>query len=389
MSRRQGHIRQRSAGSYELRYRANGRTITTTFKGRTLKDAERELRRLLALVDDGSHVDPNRITVGRWLDMWLASVRQQVAPRSHDRYSSIVSHHLAPALGDIPMRKLAPVHLREFYSTLAEGGRADGQAGALSPRSRRQIHRVLSGAMVQAVNDGVIARNPADAFRRQLPKVEAKEMRTLDATQSATLLNRVRGDRLYLPIMLALATGMRRNEILALRWRNIDLSKGSLQIAVAFEQRGHSLRLKPPKNGAGRAITLPAFAVAELRRRKREQAEKLLQLGIRQNGDTLVCAEADGSPLTPFTLTHAFRAFMKKQPDLPRVRFHDLRHTHATQLLLAGVHAKVVQERLGHSSIALTLDIYSHAVPSMQQDAADRLDDIFGSSFSRKPPLRR
>src|SRR5262249_54432429 len=160
------------------------------------------------------------------------------------------------------------------------------------------------------------------------------------AEQSETLLDAVRDNRLYWPVLLALATGMRRGEITALRWRNVDLERGQVRVVESLDQRKTGLRFKPPKNGKTRTITLPSFAIEELKRRKLEQAEELLRAGIRQTGATLVCARPDGTPFSPFSLSHAFFGFMAKRsgPDLPRVRFHDLRHTHATQLLLAGVH---------------------------------------------------
>lgn len=393
--RRAGHIRERSPGSFELRYSLGGdpatgkrKVATATVRG-TRKDAEKELRRLLRSVDTGEHVDPTRMTVRGWLSTWLATVKQEVSSRSHERYSSIVEHHLLPALGNLPIAKLAPLHIRSFYGTLAEGGRSDGKAGPLSSRSRRQVHRVLSQALARAVGDQVIARNPCDVFKRQLPKVERKEMTTLDSEQSAALLDALRDDRLYWPTMLALATGMRRGEILALRWRNVDLDRGSVHLVESLEQtKKGGMRFKPPKSARGRSIVLPTFAVDELRRRRREQAEELLKAGVRQSGATLVCARADGEPFSPFSLTHAFFQFMaKRRGGLPRIRFHDLRHTHATALLAAGVHPKVVQERLGHATVTLTLDLYSHVVPTMQEDAAAKINLVFGSRAGSKQPL--
>lgn len=385
-----GHIRQRSPGSWELRYDlgtdpATGKrkTATATVKGGK-KDAERELRRLLRSVDTGEHVDPTRMTVQQWLTTWLDTVKQEVAPRSHDRYGSIVNQHLIPALGNLPVAKLAPAHIQSFYNDLAAGGRRDGKEGALAPRSRRQVHRVLSAALGRAVEQQVIARNPADAFKKRLPKVERQEMAVLTADQSSQLLDIVRETRLYWPVLIALATGMRRGEILGLRWRNVDFDRGAIRVMESLEQTARGLRFKPPKNGKGRVITLPTFALEELRRRKREQAEELLKLGVRQQGATLVCAGADAQPFAPFSLTHAFYDLMEKlKSDLPRIRFHDLRHTHATQLLLSGVHPRIAQERLGHSTVALTLDLYSHVTPSMQEDAAAKIDAAFSGPKRR------
>jgi hypothetical protein len=183
--RRNGHIRERSPGSYELRYSlgtdaATGKrkVITTTVRG-TRKDAERELRRLLRSLDTGEHVDPTRMPVREWLASWLTAVREEVSPKTHERYSEIVNHFLAPALGNLPLAKLAPVHIQDAYNAWATTGRRDGKPGGLSPQSRRHIHRILSGALSRAVEQQLIARNPCEVFRKRLPKVERREMATL------------------------------------------------------------------------------------------------------------------------------------------------------------------------------------------------------------------
>jgi integrase len=191
------------------------------------------------------------------------------------------------------------------------------------------------------------------------------------------LLAAIRHTRVYWPTLIALATGARRGEILALRWKNIGDDTGTVRIVESLEQTKSGLRFKPPKSGKPRAITLPSFALDELRRWRREQAEELLRLGVRQTADSLVCARADAEPMQPRSLTHEFTRLVSRVPDIPRVRFHDLRHSHATQLLLAGVHPKIAQERLGHSTIAITLDLYSHVTETMQEDAAARIDAAF------------
>jgi integrase len=178
-------------------------------------------------------------------------------------------------------------------------------------------------------------------------------------------------------VIVAAQTGMRRGEILALRWKNVGDTSGIVRVVESLEQTKWGLRFKPPKSGKARAVTLPGFAVDELRRLKREQAEELLKLGILQDGNTLLCARVDGEPMQPRSLTHEFTRLVACIKDLPRVRFHDLRHSHATQLLSAGVHPKIAQERLGHSTIAVTLDLYSHVTETMQEDAAARIDAAF------------
>jgi integrase len=381
--RRTGHIRERSPGSYELRYAlgtdpaTDRRKIATATVRGSRRDAEKELRRLLRTVDTGEHVDPTRMTVRQWLATWLSTVQQEVAPSSHHRYSITVHQHLVPALGSLLITKLSPAHIQKFYNDLTTAGRRDNQPGPLAPRTRRQIHRVLSAALARAVEQQLIARNPADVFKRRLPKLERKEMAVLTPEQSAALLDETRPTPLYLPVMLALATGMRRGEILALRWRNVDLDRGLVRATESLEQIKGGLRFNPPKSGRARVITLPALAIEELRERKRAQAEQLLKLGIRQSGNTLVCARPDGQPTKPLGLGNMFFKFIRKMQDLPTVRFHDLRHTHATQLLLAGVHPRIAQERLGHSTVALTLDLYSHVTKTMQEEAAAKIDAVF------------
>jgi integrase len=375
-----GHIRQRSPGSWEIRYSigvdpVTGRrkTATATVKG-SRRDAEKELRRLLHSVDTGEHIDPSRMTVGEFLTQWLASVRPSVAPRSHQAYSGVVEHYLVPAFGSLPIIKLQPVHIQKVYTEWAIGGRRDGKSGGLSAISRRYNHVVLRMALSHAVELQIIPRNPADIFRRKLPKVERQEMTVLSVEQSQQLLDAA--GPLYVPILLALAVGVRRGEALALKWRHVDLDKGRLNIAEALEQMKGSLRTKTPKGNKTRSITLPSFAIAELRRLKIEQAESLFRLGVRQSGDTRVCARADGETISPYGLTRAFGRLVRSL-GFPNIHYHSLRHTNATRMLESGVHPRVAQERLGHSSVTMTIDLYSHVTETMQEDAAAKIDTTF------------
>jgi integrase len=378
-----GHIRQRSHGSWELRYDfgtdpATGkrRIATSTVRGNR-KDAEKELRRLLRTLDVGEHVDPTRLTVRQWLGQWLEIVRVEVSPKTFERYAGIVNNNLVPVLGAVLIAKLSVADIQTAYSEMATGGRKDGKEGGLSGRTRRHIHRVLFGALGRAVELKMMARNPAaDIKKKRLPKIERKDLVTLTAAQGHSLLHTMRNSRVYWPTLLALATGMRRGEILALRWGKVDLERGVLEVAASLEQTRDGLRFKPPKNNKPRAVTLPAFAIEALRRCKKQQAEELLALGVRQDRETLVCGRYDGSPKSPLALTQEFARYVKRTRDIPRVTFHGLRHSHATELLRNGVPLKVVSERLGHAGIAITADLYSHT-DADQADAAVRLNDAF------------
>jgi integrase len=171
---------------------------------------------LLRTLDTGEHVDPNRMTVREWLAAWLSVVRQEVSPKTHERYTEIVDNFLAPELGALPIVKLAPVHISASYARWATEGRRDGKPGGLSPQTRRHIHRILRAALGRAVEQQVIARNPADVLARHLPKVERREMTTLTAEQATRFLEAIKAKRIYWPVLMALATGMRRGEILAM-----------------------------------------------------------------------------------------------------------------------------------------------------------------------------
>jgi len=223
--RPRGTITSRSPGSYRIRYSLGRDPVsgkrkfgTATVRG-TRREAERELVRLLRTVDTGEHVDPTRLTVGEWLEAWLRAL--EISPKAKERYGEVVRCYLIPALGQLQLSKLVPVQIQEAYSGLR---RKDG--GALSPHTRRYIHVILKSALGRAVEQQLLARNPAEMQR--MPRVERKERVTLTVDQSVRLLKSISHMHIYWPVLLALTTGMRRGEILALRWRNVDLAKGNL-----------------------------------------------------------------------------------------------------------------------------------------------------------------
>jgi integrase len=319
--RPRGNIHQRSPGSFRLRYTlgkdpvtGKRRTATATVRG-TRKDAERELTRLLRTADTGEHVDPSRMTVAQWLKLWLDTIRAEISPKTHESYTEIVRCYLTPAFGSTRLDKLAPSQIQKAYNSWM---RQDGKP--LSPRTRRYIHVILKSSLARAAEQQLLARNPADIFSKRLPKIERKELTALTVEQSAHLLESIKHAHIYWPILLALTTGMRRGEILALRWKNVELDRGTLRVMESLEQTKASLRFKAPKTNKTRAITLPAFVVDELRRLKRQQAQTLLRLGIRQSGETLVCCREDSEPKQPGSVTGEFARLTSKVKDLPRVR---------------------------------------------------------------------
>jgi integrase len=208
-------------------------------------------------------------------------------------------------------------------------------------------------------------------------------MQTLNTDQTAAMIEAARGTPIFIPILLGVLCGMRRGEICALRWRSVDLDTGQLSVVASTEQGRGGMREKEPKSGKGRLIALPPMLVTELRRHRMQQAEWLLRLGIRLTDDHHVCLREDGESVWPSSLTRAFRTFMSRHK-LPQIRFHDLRHSHATHLLAANVHPKIAQERLGHSNVSITLNTYSHVIPGMQQDAVAKVDAAIQAALNKR-----
>ena len=381
-----GHIRKRSAGHWaiviDLLDPASGkrRRKWHSFAG-TKRQAQIECARLISAISGGAYLEPAKITVAAHMERWLEHVRSQVSPKTFERYCGVVRGNILPTLGAVLLTKLQPALISEMYAKALDRGRRDGRGG-LSSASVLYMHRLLKQALQVAVSEWrLLPWNPADSIKA--PKVKRKNMRVLDTAETVTLLEAARAYRLFVPVMLAVTCGLRRGEICALRWRNVELS-GAAQLGVvgSTEQTKAGIREKGTKSGRARTVALTALAIEELRRHKTRQAEELLRLGVRQSDDMHVVAQADGQPLRPYSLTHEFVRFIAGTA-LPRVRFHDLRHSHATHLLASGVHPKIAQERLGHATVAITLDLYSHVLPGMQADAASRVDEALQQALHR------
>jgi len=285
-------------------------------------------------------------------------------------------------LGAVLLPKLKPAQISEAYAKAMASGRRK-RTGGLSPRTVHHVHVILKGALAQAVKWEMLVRNPAAGV--DAPKVgHATIMQTYDLGQTAELIEAVRGKRIFVPVILAVLCGLRRGEIAALRWRNVNLAGDQLAVVQSAEQTKAGVRYKEPKSGRARTIALSASVVAELKARRIQQAEELLKVGRRLSDDDFVVAQADGSPLKPHSLGQEWVRFLASSTTLPRIRFHDLRHAHATHLLASGVHPKVASERLGHSKVGITLDLYSHVLPNMQTDAVALVDDALKAAIQRR-----
>jgi integrase len=371
-----GHIRERAPGHWaivlDLHDPQSGkrRRKWHSFIG-TKREAQVECARLISEMKGGTYLEPSKITIAQFLERWLDYAKSKVSPRTYERYCEIVRKNIIPALGAIHLTKLRPAQIAGAYNNALASGRRDGKGG-LAPTTVIYMHRLIKQSFGQAVRWELLTRNPADAV--DPPKTERAALTTYDMDQTAELLEALRGTRLRLPVLLAVMCGLRRGEIVALRWRHIDFDAGKMAVVESAEQTARGVRYKPPKSGKGRAVALSEMVVAELRRHRLAQAEELLRLGIRQSDATFVYARQDGEPMQPRSLSQMWAA---TETGLPRIPFHNLRHSHATHMLAAGVHPKVASERLGHSRVGITLDLYSHVLPGMQEDAAARVDVAF------------
>jgi len=384
-----GSIRQRSKGSWEItidtgRDGATGKRLRhfESIKG-TKKGAQRRLVELLHTLEQGAYIKPSRLTVAQFLEEWLRDyVELNCSPRTKASYEMIIRRHLIPELGSIPLSQLEPRHLQAFYSRQRERGRVDGK-GQLSPRTVRYCHSLLAEALGYAVKMGLLSRNVAQAT--EAPRPDHKVMPTLAPEDIPRFLEAAQETPYYTLFYLLLHTGLRRGEALALRWKSIDLGLVSLGVSAylsvtetAYKLDGTCIIKEPKTSKSRRRIALSPSLALVLRQYRAEQEAQRTLLRKPLTDEDFVFAHPDGTPLDPSTVSHTFNKVLRRA-GLPHIRLHDLRHTHASLLLQAGTHPKIVQERLGHSSIRVTLDTYSHVMGGLQEVAAQRFDDFLAA----------
>ena len=363
----EGSIFQRADGKWAttltVGYNQHGKRIRKTLYGATKREVQEKLSKLHGQRLDGTLVESGTTTLAQFLDKWLEdSVRISVRPATFDNYGHMVTH-IKAKLGGAALSKLTAIHIQGMYAELEREGK--------KPRLRQLIHAVLSRSLRTAVRWGLLARNLCDAVER--PSVPKHEITPLDEAQAQQFLAAAADDRLYALYVLAITTGLRQGELLGLQWPDINLGAGVLSVQRTLLERNgvHSFG-EPKTSRSKRLVSLPGFAIEALWAHK----AKMLAEGFAAT-ELVFCGERRGGPLFKGNIIRrSFRPLLKST-GLPAIRFHDLRHTAATLLLSQGVHPKVVQERLGHSSISVTMDIYSHVLPSMQREAADRLDGLF------------
>jgi integrase len=363
----EGTIYQRADGRWEARVTL-GDGARRSFYGATRQEVVQKLREAQQALESGLPLGDGRQTTGQFLESWLRAVEHRLRRSTWNRYCELVALHMVPVLGQVRLTKLTPQHIQQFYAQkLSEG---------LSSTTVHHMHAVLHRALVHAVRLGLVPRNSADAV--EAPRMRHVEMQVLSAVQARAFLAASQSERLHALYVLALATGMRQGELLALHWQDVDLVQGVLQVRSSLRYHvGKGFLFEEPKTKHGRrTIALAPDAVQALNGHKLRQDAQRSALGAAWRDHGLVFASEVGGPIEATNMLRGSFQRVVARASAPRIRFHDLRHTAASLLLGARVNPKVVSEMLGHASVSITLDIYAHVLPDMQQDAATTMQRL-------------
>ena len=370
----EGSIRKRKDGRWEGRYTAGhdpvtGKTIYKNVLGRTQAEVKEKLKRA---IEDSAKLDMSKVgqyTVGQWMDVWFENYAKiKVRPSSHQTYRGYIENHIKPNIGSIPLNKLTSLELQKFYKKLLGNGRVERieskkQPKGLSAKTVRNINQIISSALNLAIEQKLILANPANACA--LPKLEHREMKTLPVEQLTSFLREAKESGVFEMYYIELATGLRRGELLGLKWSDIDLEHGNLRVQRQIVRIDGEIVEAPLKTkNAYRTLPLSTDAVDVLKEQKKKCGNS-----------QYVFPSPTGGPISPDSVLHMLHRVLKRV-GLPKVRFHDLRHTFATLALQNGVDIKTVSGMLGHFSAGFTLDTYAHVTTSAQKEAANTMGGV-------------
>lgn len=337
--------------------------------GKTKAEVRAKLTKALAERDSGLVFEAENPVVKSYLERWLEdSVKDSVKQGTYESYEYMVRRHLVPAFGSKRLRNLSPAQVQNLYRQKLDSG--------LSRRTVQLIHTTLHKALKQAMKWGLVPRNVAEAV--DAPRPQKKEIHPLAPEQVKRFLEAAQGDRLEALYGLAVTSGLREGELLGLRWQDVDLERRAVRVRQQLTRTKTGLSFTTPKNGKGRNVAIMDLTVAALKAHRKRQADERSKMGDLWQDTHLVFTSITGTPLDVGNLTNrSFRPLLERA-SLPRIRFHDLRHTFATLFLSNGTHPKIVQEMLGHANISMTMDTYSHVLPNMQGEAVDKVEtDLF------------
>ncbi|MBP1971642.1 integrase [Virgibacillus natechei] len=339
------------------------------------KKAQAAMNDVINELNKGSYVEPSSETLGDYLDDWLKHKEKRIAHSTYLHYKSYLNNHIKPALGNVKVFDLKPRQVQSFYDSLLE-------KGDLSERSVHHIHRILSNALEKGARIGDIQSNVAKAV--EPATVRKKEMNFWDMDILSDFLDATRQEAHYISWYLGAFTGMRQGEILGLKWDCVDFENKTIHVRRALKRDNDKHIIADLKNNASyRTIAISDSDVFELKKHHNEQKEIKMKIGKDYHDYNLVVATGSGNYVLPSNIWRSFNRCIERL-EVERIRFHDLRHTHASMLFSLDVHPKIVQERLGHSSITVTLDTYSHMLPNMQEAVAESLESAFKKETKNK-----
>lgn len=375
-----GNIRQRSKNSWTITVEMPKDTITGkrkqkyyTIRGNK-KEAEKFLTEKLRELDTGLLIDTQKMKFAEYLDYWIKEAcENKLSITTLDGYKQNIEKHIKPYLGNIELEKIMPLHLQNFYTNRLKSGRLNGKGG-LSNKTVVTLHRIIHRALEQAVKWQLVIRNVADSV--EPPKPKKYKANFLDEKQTNMLIEKSKNTDIYIPIIIAIYTGMRRGEILGLMWSNINLEKGYIIVEQALYATSNGLKISLPKTEKSvRKIAIPKTLVKELKKCKIRQLKNRLKMGELYKENNMVCCNNDGSLINPKSFSRKFHKLLVAN-NLPLIRFHDLRHSHASLLVKLGVQPKVISERLGHSNINITMDLYSHIYEETDKEVANMFEKL-------------
>jgi integrase len=335
----------------------------------TKKEAEKALATLLNELNEGTYIEPSKQLYIDYFNEWLISREHQLSIQTIKAYKSYLKTHISPALGHLQLSSLTPLHIQKFVAGLRDKG--------LSETTVKRIFNVVNASLNSAVKMELLKKNPASSIEK--PKWDSKEITIWNLQQVTAFLKVAKSSHYYTAFLLAIMTGMRQGEILGLRWRDVDFKNECLYIRQTLTHDGKGFKEGAKSKAGNRSIGLDANTLSALKQQRKIVIANKLKYGSAYNDFDLVVCTSKGKPINPRNLLRTFDNLITKA-NLPKIRFHDLRHTHASLMLQQGENIKLISERLGHSSVKITLDIYSHVLPNMQKEASKRLaSQLFNS----------
>jgi len=332
---------------------------------KTKKEAEEALIEINHTLNKGAFFEPSKMLYKDYLEQWFTTKQKTIGVQTAKVYKDYLNGRIIPGLGIFNISKLSPIQLQAFIDNLSDQG--------LSSATVKKIYNIIRNSLEYAVDFELISKNPAEKIK--LPKASHKEMTVWNEDEVNRFLDLAKEDPLFIVFHLALSTGMRQGEILGLRWRDVNFEKGLLRIQQTLSHDGKSFLSGAKTKSSQRNVDITEKTLNLLGKLKRLRSKEKLRLGPAYEDNDLVACTQHGTPLNPANVRRSLSRLINNA-DVPKIRFHDLRHCHASLLLSKGVHPKIISERLGHSSIKITLDTYSHLLPTMQAEAIRKLDEI-------------